>query len=269
MTDLLPASQKRQDGRDPLPVDYAVPPPDDGASTLSSIAFACSLLFIPGCLAAGLLHPKIPEALLGTLMVLPIAGLVLGIIAKRREPSAKSRWRAKSAITVGGIETALVVAIALLLPNLCRSSEQANRVKCANNLRQIGLALLQYANANRGRFPPTLATLISDPDGEITSDVLICPSSLDSRPAVNTPSGQMAKVIETEPGHMSYVYVGQGLSSDKATPETVVAYDNPHNHRDEGVNVLFGDGHVEFLDKARADRMKAELQSGHNPPQMR
>jgi prepilin-type processing-associated H-X9-DG protein len=40
----------------------------------------------------------------------------------------------------------------------CRSRETANRVKCASNLRQIGQALLLYANDNRGVYPRTRAS---------------------------------------------------------------------------------------------------------------
>jgi type II secretory pathway pseudopilin PulG len=40
--------------------------------------------------------------------------------------------------------------IAALLPSLCRSSETANRVKCASNLRQIGQAIALYARDNGG-----------------------------------------------------------------------------------------------------------------------
>jgi prepilin-type N-terminal cleavage/methylation domain-containing protein len=44
----------------------------------------------------------------------------------------------------------IVVVVSLLLPALGRAREQAARVHCASNLRQVGLAELAYANANRG-----------------------------------------------------------------------------------------------------------------------
>lgn len=58
------------------------------------------------------------------------------------------------------IELLVVIAIigvlmAILLPALERSREQANTVRCANNLRQIGTALVLYTNDNGGAYPRT------------------------------------------------------------------------------------------------------------------
>ena len=47
----------------------------------------------------------------------------------------------------------IAVLIAMLLPALNRAREQAKSVSCMSNLRQVGLAVLMYANANRGWTP--------------------------------------------------------------------------------------------------------------------
>lgn len=47
----------------------------------------------------------------------------------------------------------IALLIGILLPTLSRAREQANRLACASNLRQLGLAMIGYTAANRGVFP--------------------------------------------------------------------------------------------------------------------
>ncbi len=49
----------------------------------------------------------------------------------------------------------IALLISILLPSLNRARETANRAKCASNLRQIGQAIMMYADANRGAYPRT------------------------------------------------------------------------------------------------------------------
>ena len=47
----------------------------------------------------------------------------------------------------------IALLISILLPALSRARQNANRVKCLSNLRQLGTGFQMYATANRGRFP--------------------------------------------------------------------------------------------------------------------
>src|SRR5882757_8408078 len=47
----------------------------------------------------------------------------------------------------------IAILIAFLLPTLARVRENANRVQCASNLKQISMAFFMYTSDNRGWFP--------------------------------------------------------------------------------------------------------------------
>ncbi len=47
----------------------------------------------------------------------------------------------------------IAILIALLLPALARAKILAERIECASNLRQIGIAMQEYADEYRGQYP--------------------------------------------------------------------------------------------------------------------
>jgi prepilin-type processing-associated H-X9-DG protein len=193
---------------------------------------------------------------------LGILAIVLGAIGmgKTRDPRVGGKGLAIAGLVIGIVATmSIVLQIAILLPALSHAREAGNRVKCASNLRQIGLAVQMYANSNKGNFPPDLPTLFRS--GQLSSVTLICPAT-NHTAASGTPAFQLGK-------DLSYVYVGSGLNWT-AQSDVIVAYEPPSDHTPgltgprSGGNVLFADGHVEYV--IGLDSVISELNKGHNPP---
>jgi prepilin-type N-terminal cleavage/methylation domain-containing protein/prepilin-type processing-associated H-X9-DG protein len=59
----------------------------------------------------------------------------------------------------------IALLVAILLPALSRAREQGRQVKCLSNVRQLGMAILQYTNDNRGNYP-----FHADGNGEYPED---------------------------------------------------------------------------------------------------
>src|SRR2546430_2377198 len=47
----------------------------------------------------------------------------------------------------------IALLISILLPSLGKARENAKRVQCQSNLRQLGIGMLAYTNDNRGWLP--------------------------------------------------------------------------------------------------------------------
>jgi prepilin-type processing-associated H-X9-DG protein len=126
-----------------------------------------------------------------------------------------------------------------------------------------------YADAHGGRYPDRLEDLFlhgATGADQIELDVLVCPSSQDERATGATPEEAARQLAE--PGHQSYVYAGGGMNRT-GSDDVVLAYDRPVNHPGgAGMNVLYGDGHVEFATRRVAEWLTAEIATGHNPPRV-
>jgi len=127
----------------------------------------------------------------------------------------------------------------ILLPSMCKSRETANRVKCASNMKQIGNALMMFANEHGGKYPDKLSDLVAT-EG-LTTSVFVCPSSSAESSTATTPD-QIGTDL-ADPKYCSYVYVKENAGKE----DKAVLYEALDDHEKVGMSILFGDGHCDFF----------------------
>jgi prepilin-type processing-associated H-X9-DG protein len=138
----------------------------------------------------------------------------------------------------------LCVGIGLLVGcwSSCRSRETANRVKCASNLRQIGQAMLLYANDNGGHYPRV--TYVAGPEPQ---------------PVWGTGAANKEPMTGVEPNDVTAVWFLL-LRTQDITSE-VFACPSSNVEKD-----VFGGGTNGPLDRANFTDVKKNLSySVHNP----
>lgn len=191
----------------------------------------------------------------------------------------KRSMQAKRGFTL--IELLVVIAIiailaTMLIPSLTKAKEMAKRAYCANNLRQIGVVTAQYCNDNNGVMPikwyagyfpnwdSLLAEMVSGQRDINTVDFLKCPSSSHTPPLHFSYNNwihakrreDLAFSLSETFSHVDMnVVVWQRMWWSYST--AVSGGWGPVH--DDGTNVLFVDGHTEWLQDLRQAYLAGSL----------
>jgi prepilin-type processing-associated H-X9-DG protein len=188
--------------------------------------------------------PAMRSVMYGLMLFVPF---ITGVLAIR-----EARWGYKTAAVngvgrsaadvgffLGIVNLLLWLYLSITLPGeILRMRAHARQIACLSNMRAIAADVFTYSTVNKGWFPPTLS----------------------AKGVRNTPCPNIS-------GPSNYVYVLGGIRQTAAQPawRAVMMYEPPGNHP-HSVNFAYADGHCESLPTAKAQKMIAELNTGHNPP---
>jgi len=169
--------------------------------------------------------------------------------------ASMSEWELKGDINRDGSVnmTDFSIFAEYWLQTSLRAREIDNRLACATNLRSLGRALLIYTNDYDDEFPTAdqwCDLLLQRESDRVTEEMFVCPSAEGgpSHYAINPNAkgwshGDMVLLFETMAGWNQF-----------RGPELLA----PQNHQGQGCNILFVDGHVEFVQSERLDDLRWE-----------
>jgi prepilin-type N-terminal cleavage/methylation domain-containing protein len=164
----------------------------------------------------------------------------------------------------------IAVLVGILLPALGRAQEMGRRTKCQSNLRQLGMAMVMYADEHRGRLPngnpPNTAydydainiVLVALNDRFVKSPATFhCPSDQDPPPdRIETADYSLPNSARVSYDFYSVTWMPEYGPKIHRINEAPLAWDlnggdpkpanKDRNHGLQGGNVVFGDTHVEW-----------------------
>ena len=175
----------------------------------------------------------------------------------------------------------IALLISMLMPSLSKARQQANRVACQSNLRQVGQALLIYANNWKGyMYPPGLGA--GDPEEKRWPNFVFKPAKYNPKEMI-CPS-DMEPVMEHSYVLNDHLYqerlkYGSKVPGGTATSDVVVMGEkrasendyymnlgdfdrvvNPYMHGvQQGSNDLFLDIHMGMLKPEHAKSLMAAM----------
>lgn len=149
------------------------------------------------------------------------------------------------------------IANQLLVPALAEARQKATRIMVLNQLKQIALGLIMYANDHKEQLPERLGEILPYVG---TPAVLLLPESPEQPPADLMQQDETARETWIN-NHTPFVlrFGGTSLKSIKDPASTILVHQKPETAIDGRVGAAFADGHAELLStEALAARLKSQ-----------
>jgi len=227
--------------------------PDDAqicSSCSSALSTASAPPAPPVAKTSGMAIASLVLAILSpfTCLVTAIPAIVFGIVGlckiNKSAGQLKGQGLAIAGICIPAVSVPLIALLmGILMPALARTRQLAFRMTCATNLSGLGKAMLIYANDYDDMFPtPSEWCDLLIEYTEVTTKSFLCKGAPEG-PCNYAMNENVAKLGISAPPDMVLLFETEPGWNQVGGPEMLTT----DNHQGEGCNVLFVDGHVEFV----------------------
>lgn len=210
---------------------------------------------------SGMAIASLVLGILGLCGITALVGLILGIVSlvkiNRSGGRLSGQGLAIAGICVSGFMLLFSIPFmaGMSLPALARAKQKAQRINCANNLKQLGLVIRVYAADQNDLLPPA-ATWCDTIQSKVGGSPIVfqCPSE----PSLRCAYAFNAKL--------------DGKKESEINPQTVMLFESdlgwngaggagalkPHKHSSRVVNVAFADGSVHTISRSQLSTLRWE-----------
>jgi prepilin-type processing-associated H-X9-DG protein len=196
-----------------------------------------------------------------TCFITAIPAIILGVVGllkiNRSAGQLKGTGLAVAGMALPALAFPIIMLMAILMPALSRTRALAQRRVCATNMRGLGTAMMVYTNDYGRKFPTA----------DQWCDLLIEYADVDPKSFQCKPGAG---------GEFSYGFNENldGLGFDDASADTVMLFEivggrnvvggpellSTERHNNEGCNIVFADGHAQFVQTHQLGDLKWMVQ---------
>jgi len=192
-----------------------------------------------------------------TCMLTTLPAIIVGIVALVKIGNSNGRLKGLGMAIAGMVLPVVLlpfvaIGMGILMPALARTRQLAFRMTCGTNLVGLGKAMSIYANDHNGQFPtPAKWCDLLTEYAQVSPAAFRCKGTAEG--PCNYAMNSVAAALGTRaPANMVLLFETSPDWNQVGGPEMLTI----ENHFGDGCNVLFVDGHVEFVKPAQLEQLQ-------------